>query len=134
MPDSEAQAKVLAVDDNEINLMILVCLLKKHFAFDVLTATNGEEALACVKATSLTAVFMDCDMPVMDGVEATKRIRQLSDPDRSRVPIFAITANGSVSNRQACLDAGMNGVLVKPLDLAQIKSFCAALPRPEISH
>ena len=129
MTGSKAKTTVLAVDDNEVNLMILVSLLKKHFSFDVLTATNGKEALDCANRFPLGAVFMDCDMPIMDGIEATRRIRQLSDPNKSDVPIMAITANGTPSNRQACLAAGMSEVLVKPLDIKKIKSFCSSLNR-----
>lgn len=129
----DGKTVVLAVDDNDVNLLILVNLLKKHFPFEVLSAKNGKEAVEMVSNTPISAVFMDCDMPVMDGLEATKQIRQLNDSQKRNMPIIAITANVSAVHQKACLDAGMTSVLTKPVDVQKIKFQCASFYRAKSS-
>ena len=122
---SESKPVLLVVDDVEVNLMVLVTLLRRHFDVEVISATDGQAALDIICHHRISAVFMDCDMPVMDGLEATKRIRQLNDPNKSHLPIVAITANVASEHQRACLDAGMDGFITKPLDIKAIKNVCA---------
>jgi len=105
-------ARVLVVEDNEVNAFLTRTLLE-NAGFVVDVAENGAIGLAKVKDNWYDLVFMDMQMPVMDGVTATQEIRRI---DRlSRLPIVAITANTSEEDRMRCLAAGMNDFLPKPL-------------------
>jgi len=107
------QEKILVVEDNPVNMKLLCKVLEKSNYFP-LKAIHGEEALALLQEnTDVVAVLMDCQMPVMDGFEATKRIRQL-DQFRA-LPIIAVTANISESDQQRCRDVGMSDYLAKPV-------------------
>lgn len=103
-------AKILVVEDNPTNVIIVKGLLQK-FGIDAVVADNGSEALARLGAEQFDLVLMDCQMPVMDGYEATRRLRQSSD-----IPVIALTAHAMREDEQKCLDAGMNGYLTKPID------------------
>ncbi|HEY9095200.1 MAG TPA: PAS domain S-box protein, partial [Hydrogenophaga sp.] len=108
-------ATVLLVDDSEINLEIAQRLLEKYSA-KVLTASNGLQALEVLESHlgQIDVVLMDIQMPVMDGLEATRRIRQASD--FSKIPVIALTAGALVQEREKALKAGMNDFLTKPLE------------------
>ena len=106
-------ARILAVDDNEVNLQIARELLQEY-GIQVDTAVDGEQALHLVRAEPYDLVLMDVQMPVMDGLAATRAIRQM--PDRMGVPIVAMTANAMDQDRDECLAAGMNDFLPKPID------------------
>ena len=80
--------------------------------------SNGAEALAIVAQHAYDGVLMDCQMPVMDGYEATQRIRAM--PGQERLPILAMTANAMADDRQRCQAAGMNEHIAKPLDVNQL--------------
>ena len=105
--------RVLVVDDNEVNLLIAGEMLS-HAGVEVLTAEDGAQALQRLQAEPFDLVFMDMQMPVMDGLEATRRIRALTD--KPRVPIVAMTANALPADRERCLQAGMDDVITKPID------------------
>jgi signal transduction histidine kinase/CheY-like chemotaxis protein len=106
-------ARLLLVEDNPINQQVAVELLKSaELIIDI--ANNGKEALEAVARTSYDAVLMDVQMPVMDGYEATRRIRE--NPQRKSLPIIAMTAHAMISEKQKCLDAGMNDHIPKPID------------------
>ncbi len=106
-------ARILLVEDNEINQQVARELLQDAgFVIDV--ADNGEVALEKLQRTSYDLVFMDMQMPVMDGVTATQRIRGMKEFDA--LPIVAMTANAMEQDRRKCLDAGMNDFLVKPIE------------------
>ena len=108
----------MLAEDNEINMEIAEFYLADHGA-KVEKAWNGQQAVDGFKASgynSLDAILMDVMMPVMDGVEATHKIRTASRPDAKTVPIIAMTAQSAAECRQQCADAGMNGYLTKPLD------------------
>ena len=112
---------ILVAEDNEINALLMRSLLKRLGHHAVIT-TNGEEALeswlsARSADTPYDLVLMDIQMPQLDGIETTKRIRQheAGQPGR-RTPILALTANTLVEDRYACFEAGMDGFLIKPLD------------------
>ncbi len=110
--------RVLVVEDNAVNQLVLKGLLKKQ-GFEVLTADNGAQAVEVVKSTALDAILMDCQMPVMDGFEATRQIRALP-PAQSRIPIIAVTANAMSQDRERCMQAGMNDYTSKPIDAKQL--------------
>jgi two-component system, sensor histidine kinase and response regulator len=108
-----AGARILLVEDNDINQQVARETLEDAgFVVDV--AANGQAALAMVAGGAYDLVFMDMQMPVMDGVTATRAIRRLEGMDR--LPIIAMTANAMEKDRQACMDAGMDDVLIKPID------------------
>ena len=109
---------VLAVDDNPINLMVLTQILTNN-GLDVDEAKDGIEALEMVKQKKYQTIFMDCQMPRMDGYEATRCIRE-SDNLNSNTPIIAVTANAYDSDREHCLYVGMNDFISKPIDQTKI--------------
>jgi signal transduction histidine kinase/DNA-binding response OmpR family regulator len=114
--------RVLVVEDNLINQKVAMHLLT-HLGCQVDLAGNGYEALRLVRETSYTMVFMDVQMPEMDGLQATEAIRAEEPPDRQRVPIIAMTAHAMHGDRERCIAAGMDGYLSKPVkkeELAQI--------------
>jgi CheY-like chemotaxis protein len=103
---------VLVVEDNPVNAMVAKRLLEQ-LGCVVHHAENGQVGVAAVNARRYDLVFMDCDMPVMDGYDATRAIRAM---DRGAViPILALTAHSMEENRVRCIDAGMNDFLVKPV-------------------
>jgi CheY-like chemotaxis protein len=105
------------VEDNEINQEVAIGQLEDASAF-VDLAENGQDALAMIRANDYDAVLMDMQMPVMDGIEATRVIRSNS---RFRdLPIIAMTANAMASDRILCLEAGMNDHIAKPIDPDQL--------------
>jgi len=116
-----AKSRVLLAEDNAINRMIVTAHLKK-LGLKIDVAQNGEEALTAHFKRPYDLVLMDCQMPVMDGFEATRRIR-LWEGDLRRTPIIALTANAFSGDRDACLQAGMDHYLSKPVageDLRQV--------------
>lgn len=102
---------ILLVEDNKINQIVARKLLEKQ-GCKVTLANNGIEALDLVQTDEFDLVLMDCQMPIMDGFEATRKIRQSGND----IPIIALTANAQNSDRDACLEAGMNDFLSKPFD------------------
>lgn len=113
--------RVLLVEDNALNAEIARELLQS-IGLDVDWAENGLIGLNRFEASTpgeYFAVFMDMQMPVMDGIESTKQIRSSSHPD-CNIPILAMTANTFASDRKLCSDAGMNGYISKPIDIEEI--------------
>jgi two-component system sensor histidine kinase/response regulator len=110
-------ARILLVEDNEINQEVAMGQLEDAEAF-VDLAENGEIALRMIRDNDYDAVLMDMQMPVMDGVEATRIIR--SNPRFEALPIIAMTANAMASDRILCLEAGMNDHIAKPIDPDQL--------------
>lgn len=104
---------VLVVDDNALNLRVASALVARA-GYSVVTASNGEEALAEVRAHHFAAVLMDCHMPVLDGFECTRRIRQLGG-DAGRTPVIAVSASAEPDDVAACHAAGMCEFVAKPV-------------------
>jgi len=123
---------VLVAEDNEINALLMRSLLIRLGHHAVIT-TNGEEAMeSWLAAKSAGApydlVLMDIQMPQLDGIETTKRIRSLESGQPGRqTPILALTANTLVEDRYACFEAGMDGFLIKPLDREKLADALAGL-------
>ena len=115
--------RILAVDDVPTNTILMVGILRKLGA-DPATASNGQDAFERVQREPFDIIFMDVLMPVCDGVEATKRIREMerSDPGRKPAYIVALTADAFSENRERCLAAGMDEFLTKPLRMDTIRS------------
>lgn len=98
--------------------------LLRQLATDVDIAENGQEAVERVRQHTYDLVLMDCQMPVMDGYQATRAIRALPLP-AGQVPIVAVTANAREEDRDRCLESGMNAFVAKPVDLATLKKQLA---------
>ncbi len=116
----EQQPLVLVVEDNPVNQMVIKGYLKR-LGCDVITANNGKEALERVGERPVDQVFMDCQMPIMDGFEATRKMREMQAPI-CNLPIIAVTANAMEADRKMCLQSGMDGYLKKPVALDDIES------------
>ncbi|WP_447770901.1 ATP-binding protein [Pseudomonas kilonensis] len=111
---------VLLVEDNPVNQTVVEAMLRS-LGFTVSIATDGAQAVRSAESLIFEAILMDCRLPIIDGYEATRQIRQL--PGCGEVPIIALTANALQGDREACLAAGMNDYLAKPFkrnDLQQI--------------
>ncbi|OUS03729.1 hypothetical protein A9Q81_07105 [Gammaproteobacteria bacterium 42_54_T18] len=109
---------ILVVEDNPVNQQILVKILTK-LSHSTLTANNGKEALALLENETVKLIFMGCQMPEMDGYEATTKIRQ-SEKLGQHLPIVAVTANAMSEDRIHCLKVGMNDYIKKPINKAII--------------
>ncbi len=107
-----ANARVLVVDDNLINQTVAAKLLQRQ-GLQVALASDGSQAVEKVSQTPFNLILMDLQMPVMDGLQATRTIRTL--PNGVHVPIVALTANVFEDDRRRCVDAGMNDFLAKPV-------------------
>ncbi len=124
---SSKRGKVLLVEDNVINQQVAIHLLGK-LGYSVDLAQNGAEAVQMVQQAEYDVVLMDCQMPVMDGFEATRAIRSL-DSAASRVPIVAVTANALPGERERCLAAGMDDYVPKPVSKESLdKALARWLP------
>ena len=134
LPDSEPQAagaaktvsvqdlvgkEILLVEDNELNMEIAQIVLKKA-GLVIDTAENGSEAVAKAQAKRYDMILMDIQMPVMNGYEATRAIRQLKDKHLADVPIIAMTANAFQEDKEKALSEGMDGHVAKPLKVEEL--------------
>ena len=111
--------RLLIADDNPVNCRLAGIMLERA-GHAVATVVNGAEAVERVASEPFDAVLMDVQMPVMGGLEATRRIRALADPSRAGVPIIAITANAMQGDDADCYAAGMTGYVTKPIDRAAL--------------
>jgi two-component system sensor histidine kinase/response regulator len=112
-------ALILLVDDNEINRIVAEKQLLK-LGFTVETANDGLEAINKLQATPYSLILMDCQMPVMDGFEATRLIRKQEQETGQHIPIVAMTANAMNGDREQCFNAGMDAYLTKPVNVKEL--------------
>ncbi len=111
--------RVLVAEDNRVNQMVTSRLLEKH-GFQTFLANNGREALQILQWQPVDMVLMDVQMPVMDGLEATRRIREIEKKTGKHLPILAMTAKALQGDRDQCLSAGMDGYIAKPVESKQL--------------
>ncbi len=126
LPD-EHRATVLVVEDNIVNQQVARRMLEM-LGCEVVVVGNGLEAVDACRARSFDLVLMDIQMPVMDGLEATREIRKMEAGGR-RTPIVALTASAITGELERCVAAGMDHLLIKPIDLARLRDTLAGLRR-----
>jgi len=114
--------RILIVEDNEINQLVLGGLLKKLGDLEITCANNGALGFEEFKNKTFDMIFMDCQMPVMDGFAATRAIREYEGFEK-RTPIIAITANAMTSAKEECISAGMDEYITKPIEENKLKEI-----------
>ena len=119
VPDETFEGRVLVVEDNPVNQTVARKLLGS-LGLEVSVAANGLEAIEATSETRFAMIFMDCQMPLMDGFEATAVIRSLED-EGEHIPIVAMTANALQGDRERCLRAGMDDYLAKPVAKSELR-------------
>ncbi|MCX6626377.1 MAG: response regulator [Candidatus Solibacter sp.] len=112
------RGRILIAEDNPVNQRV-ASLQVQRCGFDTDVVANGEEALAALERLDYALVLMDCQMPRMDGYEATRELRRRENSAR-RIPVIALTANAFAADREACLQAGMDDHLAKPVSLQSL--------------
>ncbi len=126
---AHSKMRVLVAEDNIVNQKIAARLLEKA-GLDVDVVSNGREAIAAWERTVYDLILMDCQMPEMDGFEATSHIRQHENGGR-RTPICALTAHAMAADREKCLASGMDHYLSKPVDLGKLQEAISQLVQRE---
>ena len=125
--------RILLVEDEIVNRELALFLLREIGRQTVDIAENGAQAIELASKNDYDAILMDMQMPIMDGLEATRRIRQL--PNRATTPIIAMTANAFAEDREHCFDSGMNDFVTKPIDpMTLFASLLRWLERPVRSN
>ncbi len=120
--------RILVAEDDEVTLFSICKLLEKT-RYRVEVARNGQEALDLHRSQDFDLILMDVQMPLLDGVEATRRIRELESKDKRDIPIIALTAYAMAGDKERFLAAGMNGYLAKPVGLGDLlKTLETTLP------
>ena len=120
MADRTTPLRILVVDDNEIN-QVVACKFLQKLGCQVEVARNGREAVDSIARATYDAVLMDCEMPEMDGYEATQEIRQQEQTTTRHLPIIALTGHASSEDAQKCRLAGMDDVVTKPMTLPTLR-------------
>jgi len=120
---------ILVAEDNLINQKIAATLLQRA-GYDYEIAPDGRQALDALKKGHFDLVLMDCQMPEMDGYEATRRIRSQERETGRHLPVVAMTANAMKGDREACLEAGMDDYLTKPIDKQKLMNAIERLSAP----
>lgn len=122
---------ILIVEDNRRSMLLIRDLLEIH-GFRTLEAFDGEEGIARAKAERPDLILMDIQLPGMDGLTATRLLRQ--DPVTAGIPVVALTAHAMKGDRERALKAGCNGYIAKPIDtrrfLAQVQAFLPGAAKP----
>jgi CheY-like chemotaxis protein len=122
LPVRGSRGRALVVEDNAVNQEMARAMLDM-LGFHVLTASNGQEGVQAAAANpELDLIFMDCQMPVMDGLAAARAIRE-GEIGEARIPIVALTGNAMPGDREACVAAGMDDYLAKPFSLSALRAM-----------
>jgi signal transduction histidine kinase/DNA-binding response OmpR family regulator len=124
--ESARKLRILVAEDNTVNQVVIIRALQKMGHTPVL-AQNGKEALALARAEKFDIVFMDVQMPEMDGLAATAAIRESEKTSGTHLPIFAMTAHAMMGDRERCLEAGMDGYIAKPVRFSDIEQTLSSL-------
>ena len=122
LPDRIRTGRILLAEDNELNQEIAVAILTEA-GFEVEVAENGSVAvdmLSKSEAGYYKLILMDVQMPIMNGYEATKKIRALDNKELANIPILAMTANAFEEDKQLAIDSGMDGHIAKPIDVGKL--------------
>jgi PAS domain S-box-containing protein len=131
-PEARASGpmRILVADDNEINQMV-ACKFLQKLGYEVEVARNGREAVEAASRTPYDAILMDCEMPELDGYDATRAIRQRETGQDRRIPVIALTGHASADDERVCLKAGMDAVLTKPVTLPALRGTLDRILRRE---
>jgi CheY-like chemotaxis protein len=122
LPVRGSRGRALVVEDNAVNQEMARAVLDT-LGFEVTTASNGHQGvLAAAADPELALILMDCQMPVMDGLRATRAIRS-AETDGRHIPIVALTGNAMPGDREACVAAGMDDYLAKPFSLTALRNM-----------
>jgi CheY-like chemotaxis protein len=124
---SEPKFLILVVDDSPDNLAV-ISLYLQHQGYRVVTANNGEDAVTIATQMQPNVILMDINLPTLDGLGATRRIRE--NEALREVPVIAITAFGTEGFQRAAYDVGVSGYLTKPIDLDRMHQLIARLLSP----
>ena len=134
LADRTTPLRILVVDDNEIN-QVVACKFLQKLGCQVEVARNGREAVDSIAHATYDAVLMDCEMPEMDGYEATREIRRQEHTTSRHLPIIALTGHASPEDEQKCRRAGMDDVVTKPMTLPTLRGKLEhLLARPDFRH
>jgi CheY-like chemotaxis protein len=110
--------RILVVDDDDTNRLVVRLLMERR-GHEIIEASSGQIALETLSMEEIDLVFMDLSMPVMDGFETVRRFRS-STKNTRQIPIIALTAHTTQEDRQKCFEAGMNGLIAKPLNVTSV--------------
>jgi len=110
----DVKLPVLVVEDNSTNSKVIAKILERS-GYRYQLTENGAEAVKAFSQNDFCCILMDCQMPVMDGYDATRRIRQMEEDSGNHIPIIAITANALAEDRDLCLQSGMDDYMKKPV-------------------
>jgi signal transduction histidine kinase/CheY-like chemotaxis protein len=130
--ESVRKLRILVAEDNAVNQAVIIRVLQK-MGHDPVLAQNGKEALALISAEKFDLVFMDVQMPEMDGLVATAAIRESEKNSKTHLPIFAMTAHAMKGDRERCLEAGMDGYIAKPVRFSDIEQTLAGVTKESVT-
>lgn len=128
--ERSASPRVLIVEDNKVNQLVARRMVER-LGYEADVVDNGQLALDALADTTYGLVLMDCQMPVMDGYEATMEIRR-REPDDQHLPIVALTAHVLDNNREQCLGVGMDDFVAKPVTNTQLKDVMDRWMQPPL--